>query len=184
MTLAQQDGPALPSQPANLWDAFQTVVRESPDHTAIRCCSQSPDDFSWLSPALSPPTTAGLPLEWTYLQLSRAAGAFAQGLDRLGLQQGSVLAVFCTGNTAEWVALFWACRCLGATFAPLNARLVDRPEELRHVLELLQPTGIVSLDVHAVRPLSMKFSKLVNAQSVKFRLHNGPSKEPQSSPDG
>jgi acyl-CoA synthetase (AMP-forming)/AMP-acid ligase II len=184
MTLAQQDGPALPQQAATLWDAFQTVVRESPDRTAIRCCSQSSDDFSWLSPALGPPSTVGSPLHWTYSQLSRAAEALAQWLDRSGLQQGSVLAVFCTGNTAEWVALFWACLCFGATFAPLNARLVDRPEELRHVLELLQPSGIVSLDGHAVGPLSKKVSELVDVEGVKFRLHNGHSRGGRSSPDG
>ena len=64
---------------------------------------------------------------WTYNELQQAAGRLATILHGHGVRKGSVIACF-LWNSIEWNVLCWAAAALNATFAPLDLRVLSRPE--------------------------------------------------------
>lgn len=69
---------------------------------------------------------------WSYREFDAWTNRVAHGLGTLGLQSGDALALM-SGNSAEFLATYFACARLGVVCVPIN--LLWRQQELSHVLE-------------------------------------------------
>lgn len=155
----------------SLWDLLQTSARNRPNRTAFHSCQQSPNHLRHLLPEARDDKESDH-LRWTYSQLLHAARTLGTSLQNVGLKPGSIFAVLCP-NTVEWAVLFWACASIGVIFAPLNSRLVERPTELRHVFESLQPNAIAVLDSKCIPILEKECGHVLNTPSFKIKLFMG-----------
>ena len=155
----------------SLWDLLQTSARNRPDQTAFHSCQQSPNHLSHLLPEARDDNEFDH-LRWTYAQLLHAARTLGTSLQNVGLEPGSKFAVLCP-NTVEWAVLFWACASMGVIFVPLNSRLIERPTELRHVFENLQPNAIAVLDPKCIPILEKECGHVLNIPGFKIKLSMG-----------
>lgn len=78
--------------------------------------------------------------QWTYAQLDCWVDRLAGGLADRGYARGDVLAL-ASGNSAEFLAVYYACGRLGLVCVPLN--LGWRPDELAYVLGHSGARGLV-----------------------------------------
>jgi len=69
--------------------------------------------------------------------------------------------------------LFWACASIGVIFAPLNSRLTERPRELCHVLENLQPDAIAVFDPMCIPVLEKDCGNIINTRNSALKLFMG-----------
>jgi acyl-CoA synthetase (AMP-forming)/AMP-acid ligase II len=69
---------------------------------------------------------------WSYREFDAWTNRVAHGLATLGLQTGDALALM-SGNSAEFLAVYFACARLGVVCVPIN--LLWRQKELSHVIE-------------------------------------------------
>jgi acyl-CoA synthetase (AMP-forming)/AMP-acid ligase II len=152
----------------SLWDLLQSSARNRLAQTAFHSCQQSPSHLSHLLPERENDENLDH-LQWTYSQLLHAARTLGTTLQNAGLKPKSTFAVFCP-NTVEWVVLFWACASIGVVFAPLNSRLVERPTELRHVLESLQPDAVAVFDPKCVPVLEKECGHIINMRDSSIKL--------------
>jgi long-chain acyl-CoA synthetase len=70
--------------------------------------------------------------KWTYGELNAWVNRLANGLSGLGYQRGDALGL-ASGNSAEFLALYYACAKLGVVAVPVN--LGWRPDEVSYVLD-------------------------------------------------
>ena len=103
---------------------------------------------------------------WTYSELQQAAGRLATILHGHGVRKGSVIACFLS-NSIEWNVLCWAAAALNATFAPLDPRLFSRPDELKHVLQVLRADVLVAQDLDVARNLDKATSEALQGTKLK-----------------
>ena len=155
----------------SLWDLLQSSARNNLTQTAFHSCQQSSYHLVHLLPEHKNDRQSDH-LQWTYSQLLHAAETLGASLQDSGLEPGSKFAVFCP-NTVEWAVLFWACASIGVIFAPLNSRLTERPRELCHVLENLQPDAIAVFDPKCIPVLEKECRNIINAQNSVFKLFLG-----------
>ena len=162
---AEDYGPPIEDYPGTFWSLLRTSAEHYPDHTALICCEQANDHLQWLSPTET--DTQQAHFRWTYTQLLRAAKTLGQSLQKAGIERASRLVVLCPNN-AEWAVLLWACASIGVTFVPLNAGLVGRTKEMRHVLETIQPSGIAVFNEKDLVQLEEQYSDMLN---TRLKLH-------------
>jgi len=77
---------------------------------------------------------------WTYAEFNTFVNRFAHGLAGLGYQRGDALAL-ASGNSAEFLATYYACAKLGVVCVPVN--LGWRADETAYVLGHSRARGIV-----------------------------------------
>jgi acyl-CoA synthetase (AMP-forming)/AMP-acid ligase II len=77
---------------------------------------------------------------FTYADFNAYVNRLAYGLARLGYQRGSALAL-ASGNSADFLAVYYACAKLGVVCVPVN--LGWRPDEVAYVLGHSRARGIV-----------------------------------------
>src|SRR3954468_12078501 len=77
---------------------------------------------------------------WTYRELNAWVNRIAHGLTSRGYTTGEALAL-ASGNSAEFLAVYYACAKLGVVCVPIN--LGWRPKEVAYVLEHSRSRGIV-----------------------------------------
>ena len=77
---------------------------------------------------------------WTYAEFNALANRVANGLAGLGYTRGDALAL-ASGNSAEFLAVYYACAKLGVACVPVN--LGWRPDEVGYVLDHSRARGIV-----------------------------------------
>ncbi len=77
----------------------------------------------------------------TYAELSRIAGRLAGALEERGVDSGDTVCLV-TRNRVASLALPFACRRLGATFAPISHRLT--PATVTRPFEVLEPAIVVA----------------------------------------
>ncbi len=86
----------------------------------------------------------------TYGQLGERVTALAYGLHELGVSKGDRVATILLPSP-EFVAFFFALAKLGAVIVPLNPQL--RPRQLRHILQEVEPWGVVLSEQTAPSPV-------------------------------
>ncbi len=77
---------------------------------------------------------------WTYAEFNALVNRLAHGLAARGYAPGDALAL-ASGNSAEFLAVYYACAKLGVVCVPMN--LGWRPDEVAYVLRHSQARGIV-----------------------------------------
>src|SRR3954468_20978781 len=77
---------------------------------------------------------------WTYRELNAWVNRIAHGLAGRGYGPGEALAL-ASGNSAEFLAVYYACAKLGVVCVPVN--LGWRPDEVAYVLGHSRARGIV-----------------------------------------
>jgi acyl-CoA synthetase (AMP-forming)/AMP-acid ligase II len=77
---------------------------------------------------------------WTYSEFNAWVNRLARGLATQGYARGEALGV-ASGNSAEFLATYFACAKLGVVCVPIN--LGWRPEEVAYVLEHSRARGLV-----------------------------------------
>jgi acyl-CoA synthetase (AMP-forming)/AMP-acid ligase II len=77
---------------------------------------------------------------FTYAEFNAYVNRIAHGLAALGYQRGAALAL-ASGNSADFLAVYFACAKLGVVCVPVN--LGWRPDEVAYVLGHSQARGIV-----------------------------------------
>jgi acyl-CoA synthetase (AMP-forming)/AMP-acid ligase II len=77
---------------------------------------------------------------WSYAELDRWVDRLARGFDARGYTRGDALAV-ASGNSAEFLAVYYACARLGVVCVPIN--LGWRPHEVAYVLGHSKARGII-----------------------------------------
>jgi acyl-CoA synthetase (AMP-forming)/AMP-acid ligase II len=77
---------------------------------------------------------------WTYAEFNALVNRLAHGLAARGYAPGDALAL-ASGNSAEFLAVYFACAKLGVVCVPVN--LGWRPKEVAYVLEHSRSRGIV-----------------------------------------
>ena len=76
---------------------------------------------------------------WTYAELDRWVNRLAHGLTARGYARGDVLGL-ASGNSAEFLAVYYACAKLGVVCVPVN--LGWRPDEVAYVLDHSRARGL------------------------------------------
>ena len=77
---------------------------------------------------------------WTYAELNAWVNRVAHGLAERGYARGDALGV-ASGNSAEFLAVYYACAKLGVVCVPIN--LGWRPDEVAYVLDHAAVRGLV-----------------------------------------
>ncbi|HEX3491411.1 MAG TPA: AMP-binding protein [Streptosporangiaceae bacterium] len=80
------------------------------------------------------------PRRWTYAELDGWVSRLARGLAARGYARGDALAL-ASGNSAEFLAVYYACARLGLVCVPVN--LGWRPDEVTYVLDHSGSRGLV-----------------------------------------
>jgi len=78
---------------------------------------------------------------WTYQEFNRWVNQLAHGLAARGFTRGDALGL-ASGNSAEFLAVYFACAKLGLVCVPVN--LGWRPEEVAYVLDHSGARGLVA----------------------------------------
>lgn len=106
-------------------------------------------------------------VDWTYYELQQAAGRLAAILHGYGIRKGSIVACF-LWNSVEWIVLCWATAALNASFAPLDPRSINRPNELRHELDVLRVSVLVVHDLQDAKNVVETATEAL--QKVKLKI--------------
>jgi fatty-acyl-CoA synthase len=91
-----------------------------------------------------------------YGELYQRVMEMARGLSALGVKRGDHVAV-CMGNTADWVAFFYAAAALGAVTIPVNTRF--KADELAYCLKYADVKLLFVVD----RFLSIDFASMLRS---------------------
>src|ERR1700759_982245 len=78
---------------------------------------------------------------WTYAEFNALVNRLAHGLAGLGYEHGDALGI-ASGNSAEFLALYYACAKLGVVAVPIN--LGWRPDEVAYVLGHSRARGLAT----------------------------------------
>ena len=94
---------------------------------------------------------------WSYAEFNGWVNQLAHGLAARGLRRGDALGL-ASGNSAEFLAVYFACAKLGLVCVPVN--LGWRPEEVAYVLDHSGARGLVveTQLVEQVREAIVNFS--------------------------
>src|ERR1700753_3747206 len=112
---------------------------------------------------------------WTYAEFNALVNRLAHGLAGLGYEHGDALGI-ASGNSAEFLALYYACAKLGVVCLPIN--LGWRPDEVAYVLGHSRARGIV-VETQLAGPLRDAISKQSGVADVIVAPGTGASYEQQ-----
>jgi acyl-CoA synthetase (AMP-forming)/AMP-acid ligase II len=114
--------------------------------------------------------------QWTYAEFNRLVNRLAHGLAGLGYDRGDSLAI-ASGNSAEFLTLYYACAKLGVVAVPIN--LGWRPDEVAYVLDHSRSRGL-AIETQLVGPLRDAIAKVTGVAEVIVMpgLHAGYEQEP------
>ena len=76
---------------------------------------------------------------WTYAEFNALVNRLAHGLAGLGYERADALGI-ASGNSAEFLAIYYACAKLGVVAVPIN--LGWRPDEVAYVLDHSSARGL------------------------------------------
>ncbi len=110
---------------------------------------------------------------WTYAELEAWANRLAHGLAARGYARGDALAL-ASGNSAEFLAVYYACAKLGLVCVPIN--LGWRAHEVAYVLGHSKARGIV-VETQLVGPMSEAIAKATDVADVIVARGTGASYE-------
>jgi acyl-CoA synthetase (AMP-forming)/AMP-acid ligase II len=127
-------------QRVNIGDTLTRSAAARPDHPAIVDGDRS----------------------WTYAQFNRLVNRLAHGLAGLGYDHGDALGL-ASGNSAEFLALYYACAKLGVVAVPIN--LGWRPDEVAYVLDHSRARGL-AIETQLVGPLQDAIAKVTGVAEV------------------
>ena len=99
---------------------------------------------------------------WTYAEFNRLVNRLAHGLAGLGYDHGDALGI-ASGNSAEFLALYYACAKLGVVAVPIN--LGWRPDEVAYVLDHSRARGL-AIETQLVKPLQDAIGKVAGVAEV------------------
>lgn len=128
-----------------LWETLQETANTAPECIALISAHQPEGCLTGLESQFTRPRTIHNSWTWTYAQLMKASLVLADHLFHLGLRPGDTFVAF-MWNSVEWTALLWACARLRVAFVPLNPDFLGRPEDLRHIMKILLPKGVICAD--------------------------------------
>jgi acyl-CoA synthetase (AMP-forming)/AMP-acid ligase II len=100
--------------------------------------------------------------QWTYAEFNRLVNCLAHGLAGLGYDHGDALGI-ASGNSAEFLALYYACAKLGVVAVPIN--LGWRPDEVAYVLDHSRSRGL-AIETQLAGPLRDAISKVAGVAEV------------------
>src|SRR6202012_2793900 len=112
---------------------------------------------------------------WTYAEFNRLVIRLAHGLAELGYDHGDALGL-ASGNSAEFLALYYACAKLGVVAVPIN--LGWRPDEVAYVLDHSRARGL-AIETQLVGPLQDAMAKADGVAEVIVRPGLGADYEPE-----
>ncbi|KAL8733533.1 MAG: hypothetical protein Q9181_003549 [Wetmoreana brouardii] len=168
--LAEDSGLEIPEPTQTLFDILSQSARQHPGRMAIVSCHQP-----WnLLPSLGfmQVTDKQGCLRWSYAQLESASERLASYLSKSGISKGDAVVVV-VNSCAEWVLCFWAAARLGCPFVPINPAMVNRANEIQHVMSALGAIGaLVANDESIVKQLSGDAIAGVHNTSIKLILGN------------
>ncbi len=99
---------------------------------------------------------------WTYAQFNALVNRLAHGLAGLGYDRGDALGI-ASGNSAEFLALYYACAKLGVVAVPIN--LGWRPDEVAYVLDHSRARGL-AIETQLIEPLRDAIAKVAGVAEV------------------
>jgi crotonobetaine/carnitine-CoA ligase len=126
----------------DVWDLVRTRAQRSADQIA----------FVWH------PYHGGLPRQWTYRDLAKAAAGLAAGLQRRGIGPGDRVLIH-LGNCPEFVISWYACAAIGAVAVTTNTRSVA--DEMRYFCADSQPAFAIT---------QPRFAELVGSCAPRLNL--------------
>jgi len=100
--------------------------------------------------------------QWTYAEFNRLVNRLAHGLAGLGYDHGDALGI-ASGNSAEFLALYYACAKLGVVAVPIN--LGWRPDEVAYVLDHSRARGL-AIETQLIEPLRDAIAKVTGVAEV------------------
>ncbi|MGD0061980.1 MAG: AMP-binding protein [Streptosporangiaceae bacterium] len=112
---------------------------------------------------------------FSYAEFNGYVNRLAHGLAGLGYQRGSVLAL-ASGNSAEFLAVYYACAKLGAVCVPVN--LGWRPDEVAYVLGHSGARGIV-VETQLITAMRDAVAKVPEVADVIVAAGTGQDYEPE-----
>lgn len=151
--LAEAEGPPGSSSylPQTLWSSLTQAATFHSGRPAVVSMQQPFDLLSMVDSTLRPLEKR---LSWSYRQLQEGADLLAKCLYHCGVRSGMSVAVL-LHNCAEWSLMFWACTELRVTYVPLDPRSLSRKDEVRHYLDVIQPSVLVASDEAMVSELQL-----------------------------
>ena len=161
--LAEEHGAELPLY-HSLWAMITEGVKKNADGPAVISMYQGANHLSFL---ISKDVEDASHLIWTYTELQEAAERLAEILHATGVRKGSVVALFLY-NSVEWCLFFWACAKMEACFAPLNPDSIHRPNELKHLLQTLEPNVLVVQDSNLATSIEKETWEIVSEMKLKI----------------
>jgi acyl-CoA synthetase (AMP-forming)/AMP-acid ligase II len=99
---------------------------------------------------------------WTYAEFNALVNRLAHGLAGLGYEHGDALGI-ASGNSAEFLALYYACAKLGVVAVPIN--LGWRPDEVAYVLDHSKARGL-AVETQLIDPLHDAIAKVAGVAEV------------------
>lgn len=147
-SLAISYGGAGADAPNSLWDWLVEVdsFREPNSVTspALAVHHQSADHLSGLL-STGRPAQSAEHFSWTCSNLLDAVESLAAIWSNAGVRAGDAVFTF-VENSAEWALFFYTSIRMGTVFVPLEPKTVKRKEELRMMIETLQPAVVLAQD--------------------------------------
>src|SRR3954451_2116130 len=113
---------------------------------------------------------------WSYAEFNGWVNRIARGLTARGYTRGDALAL-ASGNSAEFLAVYYACAKLGVVCVPVN--LGWRPDEVAYVLDPSRSRGLV-VEAQLVAALAEAVAKVPAVADVVVApgLGGGYQREP------
>jgi long-chain acyl-CoA synthetase len=113
---------------------------------------------------------------WTYAEFNALVNRLAHGLAGLGYSRADALGI-ASGNSAEFLALYYACAKLGVVAVPVN--LGWRPDEVAYVLDHSKARGL-AVETQLVKPMQDAMAKVAGVAEVIVMpgLHAAYGQEP------
>jgi len=99
---------------------------------------------------------------WTYAEFNALVNRLARGLAGLGYERADALGI-ASGNSAEFLAIYYACAKLGVVAVPIN--LGWRPDEVAYVLDHSSARGL-AVETQLVAGLQEAIGKVAGIAEV------------------
>jgi len=140
-----------------LWDLFSSTAARYPDRDAVVSMWQPEKLYTREQ---STPADSKY-LRWSYLELYQRGNVLAQWLEEQGCQTNTRLAAF-LWNSVEWGLFFWSSAKLGATYVPLDPRILAIEGD--KLLATAQASIVVAQDAEGAVAIDEKLGPVIRIQ--------------------